>query len=213
MKYFILSFFLPVIFAMSAMTAKAQDDLPDVRRKTESFQRFKIPEMRKDIATFALAGISESVGALPLPKISYTRLANDSIVFEGDHIEVKIKLASFDPSKHKLSYDEKFLVRIDRKPYYGDYGKLPKTAISEISVLINKDTVAIPPAAYNDLFNMQFSYLDKGVERTTDAVYTSKDGSRIYIYLLCKDNSGSYEVTWIIQDGKYFRRVLDYGFL
>jgi hypothetical protein len=189
------------------------EDMPDSRKKTESFERFRIPDIRADLATFTLGGISESVGALPLDKISYTSLANDSILFEGEGIKAKVKIAVFDPAKHKLSFDEKFLVRIDRRPYYGDYGNTPKTGISEVSLIINNDTVFIPPAAYSDLYNMRFTYSDQGVERTRDAVYKSKDGRKIYLYLFSKDDTGSYEVTWIIQDKKYLRRVLDYGLM
>lgn len=191
----------------------AQDDLPDARRKTESFDRFHTKDLRADLATFTLSGISESVGLLPLEKIPYTSLGNDSIVFEGGGIKAKVKIGVFDPSKHKLIFDEKYLVRIDRKPYYGNYLVTPKTQIAEVSMIINNDTVFIPPAAYNDLFNLNFTYLDKGIERTTDAVYKSKDGRKVYLYLFCKDKTGSYEVTWIIQDRKYLRRVLDYGFM
>ena len=207
-------FFIFFIALLSSSIIKAQsDDMPDSRRKTESFERFRIPALRADIATFTLSGISESAGALPLKKISYTSLSNDSIVFDGNGIYAKVKTSPFDPAKHKLSFDEKYLVRIDRKPYYGGYPNVPKTYISEMYIILNKDTVAIPPAAYSDLYNLHFTYTDKGVERTTDAIYLSKDGHRIYFYLFCKDNTGSYEVTWIIQDGKYLRRVLDYGFM
>jgi hypothetical protein len=30
--------------------------------------------------------------------------------------------------------------------------------------------------------------------------------------MLNKDEYGSYEVTWVIQDNKYLRRVIDFGF-
>ena len=210
LKFFL--FFLITMFGTNLLFAQDYD-LPDARRKTESFERFHTRDLRADLATFTLSGISESVGAQPLQKISYTSLSNDSIVFEGSGIKAKVKIAPFDPAKHKLSFDEKYLVRIDRKGYYGNYGQIPKTQISDVSVLINNDTVYIPPTAYADLFNLNFTYLDKGVERTTDAIYKSNDGRTVYLYLFCKDRTGSYEVTWIIQDKKYLRRVLDYGFM
>lgn len=191
---------------------KAQDDdMPDTRRKTESFARFHYPGIRADLATFTLTGASESVGALPLQKINYSTLGNDSITFDGDGIKAKVKIAPFDPAKHKLYYDDKYLVRIDRGTYYGDYGNVPKTYISEVSVIVDNFPVLIPKIAYSDLYNLHFTYTSNGVERTTDAIYLSKDGHYIYLYLFCKNNSGSYEVTWIIQDKKYLRRVLDYG--
>lgn len=209
-KHF-LFFLITVCFAGSVL---AQDyDMDDSRRKTESFERFHTKDIRADLATFTLSGIGEGVGALPLEKITYTSLGKDSIVFEGKGIKAEVKIAPFDPTKHKLSYDDKYLVRIDHKPYYGNYSKMPKTEISSVTLIIRGDTVAIPPAVYSDLFNLNFTYNDKGVERTTDAVYLSKMGERVYIYLFSKDRTGSYEVTWIIQDRRYLRRVLDYGFM
>lgn len=189
------------------------DDMPDTRRKTEAFARFHYGSLRADLATFTLAGLSESVGAVPLQKIPYTSLNNNSITFEGEGIRAGVTIAPFEPAKHKLQYDDKYLIKIDRRPYYGNYGSVPKTEISVVSVIIGKDTVVIPPIAYSDLYNLNFTYSDKGVQRTTDGVYKSKDGHTIYLYLFSKDNTGSYEVTWIIQDGKYLRRVLDYGFM
>jgi len=192
---------------------KAQNDMPDTRRKTESFARFHYGNLRADLATFTLAGSSESVGAPPLQKINYTTLGNDSITFDGDGIKAKVKIAPFNPAKNKLYYEDKYLIKIDRRPYYGDYGSVPKTYISEVSMIVNNDTVFIPALAYSDLFNLHFTYTDKSAERTTDAIYLSKDGHYIYLYLFCKNNSGSYEVTWIIQDNKYLRRVLDYDIM
>jgi hypothetical protein len=191
----------------------AQDDMPDSRRKTESFSRFHYQDIRPDLATFTLAGISESVGAAPLKKITYSSLTNNAITFDGDGIKAKVVIAPFDPKKHKLNFDEKYLIRIDRRPYYGGYPNVPTTYISEVSMIINNDTVLIPPIAYFDLYNLQFTYPDKGVERTRDAIYISKDGHNVYLYLFSKDNTGSYEVTWIIQDKKYLRRVLDYNLM
>jgi hypothetical protein len=91
---------------------------------------------------------------------------------------------------------------------------MPKTCISNITMLIGKDTVAIPPSAYNDLFNLNLTYKDKtGKARSTNMIYFSKFDNRVYLYLFSKDESGSYEVTFVIHARKYERRVLDYGFL
>jgi hypothetical protein len=105
-------------------------------------------------------------------------------------------------------------VKIDRKYYYGDYGNLPKKQISQIRLMIGKDTIIIPAAAYSDFYNLNLSYEDKtGTQRSANAIYRSNDGRRLYLYLLSKDATGSYEVTWVIQDRKYLRRVVDYGFM
>jgi len=124
--------------------------------------------------------------------------------FDGTNIIVSVKTGIFDRTKHKLGYEEKYLLKIDGKPYYGDYGKLPKTTMEAITVIMGTDTIYMPPAAIADLYNPVFN--------SADAVYFSADKRRLYVYMLNKDNAGSYEVTWIIQDKKYLRRILDYGF-
>lgn len=193
--------------------AQKNYDYTDTRKKNESFTRVQQKDIRSDLASFTLAGISESVGKGELKKIPFTSFDNNSMIFSGENIKAEIGTAAFDPSKHKLDYDEKYLIKIDKKPYYGDYGAVPKTYISHVNFIIGGDTVSIPAAAYFDLYNLNLTYTDKGVQRTANGIYISKDGHKIYVYLLCKNNTGSYEVTWIIQDKKYLRRVLDYGFI
>lgn len=203
------------IFILYGFSCSAQKyyDYQDTRRKNESFAKLPRTEIRADLATFTLSGIDEAVGKDELQKIPFTNFGSDFMNFEGDNIKASIKLLPFDKTRHKLDYDEKYLIRIDRKPYYGGYGTIPKTYIGNISIIVDKDTVAIPTAAYADLYNVNLTYTDKGTLRSRNGIYKSKDGHRIYLYLFCKDATGSYEVTWIIQDKKYLRRVLDYGFM
>lgn len=200
-------------FLISLGCHASAQDFTDTRRYTESFVRLNPPDVRADVAYFAFKGISESANAPVLKKVRPTIVSTDSMVIEGHGIFVKVILKPFDPKAHKLSYDEKTLTRIDRRTYYGNYGSVPKTSIASLLLVINGDTIAIPPAAYSDLHNMNFTYRDKGVERTRDGVFVSKDGNKVYLYLFSKDGTGSYEATFIIIAGKYYRRVLDYGFL
>ena len=193
--------------------AQSSDDYQDTRRKNESFKKLPKTEIRADLATFTLTGIDEAVGKEELKKIPFSNFGDDYMNFQGDDVKASIKLSPFDAAKHKLDYDEKYLIRIDRKTYYGNYGNLPKTYISKIILTVGSDTVVIPAAAFFDLYNLNLTYTDKGTLRTRNGIYKSKDGHRIYFYLFSKDATGSYEVTWLIQDKKYFRRVLDYGFM
>lgn len=188
-------------------------DFQDTRKKNESFAKLPRTEIRADLATFTLAGIIDAVGKNELQKISFTFFGDNFMNFEGDSIKASIQLAPFDKSKHRLDYDDKYLIRIDRKTYYGNYGTIPQTDIRHITLIVDNDTVFIPPAAYADIYNLNLTYNDRGTLRSRNAIYKSKDGHRIYLYVFCKDNTGSYEVTWIVQDKKYLRRVLDYGFM
>lgn len=210
-------FFKGILFSAIIFIGKESlaQEITDTRRKTESFKRLQPADIRADVASFTYGGITESAQAPVLEKISPTIIKKDSIVIEGNGIYAKVSLEPFDPKVHKLMFDddEKTPIKIDRKTYYGDYGKMPRTEVSFVLMVIDGDTVDVPSYAYSDLKNMHFSYIDKGVERTGDAVFKSKDGKKVYLYLFSKDNTGSYEVTWIFLDKKYFRRVLDYSFL
>jgi hypothetical protein len=87
------------------------------------------------------------------------------------------------------------------------------SGIGSVIILIGNDTVPVPREAYADLYDFDFAYTDaSGVLRSQDRVYVSKDGRTIYIYLLDR-NVGGTEVTWIIRDKKYLKRVLDFGFM
>jgi hypothetical protein len=210
---------LSILFIGAAISAQAQSDAdyyPDARKKNENFLKVRDKDMRGHIATFALAGIDERMGKEPLrnvvPPVAY---GNDYISFEGHNVKVIIRSGKFEPEKHKLTYyNEKFLIKIDNKPYYGNYTQVPGNSIASITVLVGKDTVAIPATAYQDLHSPGFAYRDgAGTIRTHNRVYLSPDGKNIYIYMLNDEAKGKYEVTWIIQDKKYLQRVIDTGLM
>ena len=194
--------------------AQSNDDFSDTRTKKESFEKQKDKIFRSDLSGFTLAGIDESIGKSEMEKIPYSEYGTNFMTFEANGIKATVTTAPFVTGKHKMDYDEKYLIKIDKKPYYGNYGKLPLTMIKSITLTINGDSVNIPPSAYFDLYNLNFTFKDKqGVDRSSNGIYHSRDGHRLYLYLLCRDNSGSYEVTFVIQDKKYAFRVLDYGFM
>ena len=170
-------------------------------------------DVRSDAATFTMSGIDESVGKAPLLSIPVTGFTPNEIQFKGNGINVIITAGNFDAAKHKLTYSDKYLLKIDNKAYYGKYTLVPKHNIASVAVVIDKDSVAIPPAAYFDLYNPAFTYSDGSQLKTFAGVYQSADKRTVYIYMLNRDELGSYEVTWVIQDKKYLRRIVDYGFL
>lgn len=205
--------FIAISLLYNVAATAQSDDYIDTRRKNESFAKLPKDQIRSDLASFALNGISESIGKEQFKKIPFTAFGSDFMTFEGEGIKATIRSSPFDPAKHKLGYDEKYLIKIDKKAYYGGYGSMPFRYISNITLTVDGDSVNIPAAAYADLYNVNFTYNDKGVQRSTNGIYRSKDGHRIYLYIFSKDNTGSYEVTWIIQDKQYLRRVLDYGLM
>lgn len=192
----------------------AQDlDFPDFRNKKDNFAKISDKDIRADVASFALAGVDESIGKAPLAAVPVVDYGPNFIKYNNDNIQVTIKTGIFFPSRHKLMMQEGHLLRIDGKPYYGGViGEPPHTTIESITVLVGKDTVAIPPAAYFDLFDPKFSFRQNGETRSRNGVFLSGDKHTFYIYLLNVDNKGT-EYTFVIRDKQYLRRVVDWGFL
>jgi len=197
------------------LSALSQEDMPDYRPKRDKFTSIQDKDIRNDLASFTMAGIDESISKLPLNKIPLVELQKDHVIYKGDDITVTLTTGIFDPSAHKLLYfDEKWLVKIDGKGFFGNYGKIPRNNIKSVVVTIGKDSIVVPTEAYFDLYNPSFMYKDAGgTQRSLNSVYVSNDKRKIYIYMLSLDDRGSYEVTWIIQDKKYLRRVVDFGFM
>lgn len=208
---------IATVFALilfPSMHVCGQDlDYQDTRKKNESFAKLRVPNLRTDLTTFTLAGIGESVGQTDLQKIMPSEVSSNFIRFNENGIEVLIQLAPFDTAGHKFTYDDKYVTKIDKKTYFGDYGYLPRTHIKNISIKMDGKVVELPSAAYSDLYNVQTSYFFKGSQKTGTAIYISQTGHLMYLYLLSKKDKGSYEVTWIFQNGQYLRRVLDYDLL
>lgn len=208
--------FYSICFLILAVSAFAQEDdmIPTYRTKTVNFTKMTEKEARADLATFTLAGLDESTGKEPLPYAPVISYAADSVLLQKDNIKVIIKAGTFDKSKHKiLLYDEKYVTKIDNKPFYGVIGKMPTTTIDYIMVTVGRDTINIPATAYSDLYDPKFCR--PGAEAKTKCnlgVYFSKDNRRMYIYMLNGDERQGYEVTWIIQDKQYLRRVIDWDF-
>lgn len=202
---------MSVVFSMS-LIVNAQD-LPysDFRTKKESFSKLSDKQLRADLATFTKGGIDESVGKLPLRKIAPTLYTVNSMSFKEGDVDAQVTTGPFDPKGKKIMKQEEFVVKVNNKPMFGAYGELPRTSISDIRFLIGKDTLMVPPTAYTDLFNLNFTYKDRSnVQRTANGVFFSADKSHVYLYLLSRDEKGGYEVTWIFQDKQYLRRVIDY---
>ena len=211
MKYLI---YISLLFSYNTLFAQQSLDFQDTRNKKESFAKLQDKGVRFDLAGFTLSGIDESIGKSEMKKLPYTKYGNNYMTFEGDGMKATVTTDVYIVGKHRLDFDEKNLIKIDRKTYYGGYGSVPVTYIKNITMVLGGDSVVIPPSAYVDLYNLNFAFRDKQqVDRSANGIYRSRDGQRIYLYLFCKDQTGSYEVTFVIQNKKYAYRVLDYGFM
>jgi hypothetical protein len=210
----IMRILLCLLLSVGALPVLSQDlDFPDFRTKKDNFAKISEKDIRADVASFALAGVDESIGKPPLASLPVVDFGANFMKFANDNIQVTIRTGFFLAAKHKLMMQEGHLLRIDGKPYYGGVvGQPPHITIESITVIIGKDTVPIPPTATFDLYDPKFSFNQNGATRTRNGVFLSNDKHTFYIYMLNIDNKGT-EYTWVIRDKQYLRRVVDYGFL
>lgn len=203
---------------MIGFVSYAQDeDIPDYRSKRDLYKKIVDKEWRSDLAAFTLSSLDEALAKEPLPQLPLIEFKPNSIHFASDKVAVTIVAGTFDKTKHKLLYyDEKYVTKIDIKPFFAaKLGAMPIKTIQSVTIVAGADTIHLPDAAYNDLYDPVFckGNSNSNTAKCNTAVYQSKDGRRIYIYMLnSSDAKNGYEVTWIIQDKQYIRRVVDYGF-
>lgn len=195
-------------------TAFAQDDIPDYRTKRDNFLKMQEKDIRADLSQFTLGGVSESLVKHSLVAIPLQSIGTDAIIFSNDTAIIQITIGAFDATKHKVSwYDDKYAVKLDNKAFWGTPHTVPKHTITSVIAVIGSDTLVVPPAAYFDLYEPRLYYTDaKGTKKTYCSVYRSPDQRKYYIYMLNGEGTGRYEVTWVIQDKQYLRRVVDWEF-
>lgn len=205
--------FLPLLLLVSTICLAQDEEFRDFRNRKDNFNKISQKDVRADVATFTMAGIDESISKLPLKSVPVKSYGSNYMTFDDGNVQVTIKTGVFNESKHKIMLEEKHVVKIDGKPYYGNYGQMPRLTIEDITVLVGKDTVAIPKTAYFDLYEPSFFYTDKdGTSKTRNGVFLSNDGSTIYIYMLNTNFKGN-EYTWVIRNKQFLRRVVDFDVL
>ncbi len=131
-----------------------------------------------------------------------------------DHL-VSIDAVPFDTARHSLAYDSQTnaLRLIDDKPFWGTDGGIPKRRIQSVSYMHVKYMLVLPDSAIAGLYEPRFCYkANPKRKRPTTAyckVFRPEGTGRVYIYMQNGEGAGRYEVTWVIQDGEYYARVLD----
>lgn len=203
-----------LLLCLFTKIAVAQDDIPDYRTRKDNFSKMQEKDIRADLSQFTFAGISESLTKHKLTEVSVKNVNSSEVDFDNDTVQVQIKTGGFDATRHKVTwFDDKYAVKLDNHAFFGTENKPPTSSIASVIAVIYGDTVVVPQAAYADLYQPKLFFNDaKGSSKSYCNVYESADHRKYYIYMLNGDGTGRYEVTWVIQDKHYLRRVVDWGF-
>ena len=179
----IIIFFTQICFGQKCM-----------RTDQENFLKLKDDVIKREIATFSINGSSlikaDSLFTIRLQEIPLKKCSDSFVFFEKGNIyknELMIDI---------MSTEEVSQTRIKEiRLLYGRYGLL-----------------LLPDSVLADIYVPKFCdrYTKKGKPiKSNCKVFCSEDRRRVYIDMLNGEGSDRYEVTWVIQDGKYHTRVLD----
>lgn len=207
-----LKIFLPAFLSITTISLCAQEAFHDNR---ESFDNLPKGAIRKEVACFSTAGEDEKNNSIKPGKATIVKSGKNYSTFKYGNVTVNIKIKSFDRTKYKIKRNaDGHVTKINDKFVFGTDGGLPSTAFQSVEIIIDTDTVRLPQRAYADLFQPRICVAGGARESndTCPKIFISSDKKRIYIFSWHSDGAGAYEVTWVIRDKKYLRRVVDYAY-
>lgn len=126
--------------------------------------------------------------------------------FEQGKLKVKIEIEPFQIEGRELTYkeyskDERYLIEIDGKNYWGTDGGMPREQYRKITVQQGGKTISLPDSALENLFN-------PGLYPGNTKVTLNPKDNAIYITSFNSDGAGGYVVAFVIEGGKYKSRAV-----
>ncbi|MFW5708260.1 MAG: hypothetical protein ACOCX0_06325 [Bacteroidota bacterium] len=215
----VLSWLFLFFVAVHAQEQEQFFTLPDYKAIMESYFGLSDSVLRAEIGSFSFVGTmmgKDSVAGLKEFEVDDISLDNVSLLL--DDVSVSIAVSRFKPLEHTLGYvpGEDYLIYIDHKPYWGYDGRIPQRKIDSVVVNYEGFSAILPPESFSDLFEPNLCRRSgflffRGRTTCQTRAFLSADNNRIYIHMVNGRYPHYYEVTWIIQNGRYVGRVLDYS--
>ncbi len=191
--------------------------VPDYKGMMESFFSLNDSTIRAEIGSFSFTGSILGIsGKASLRQFELYSLTNHTITLGLDDKKVHISKMPFLSSGHHFGVygPQNHLYKIDGRYFWGFDGSKPTQRLHYIHVYIEDQRIDLPARAFRDIYEPNFctrESLFKRRECHTKA-FISDDGERLYIYMKNSRIPSLYEVTWIIREGKYLGRVVDYAY-
>ncbi len=126
----------------------------------------------------------------------------NSSLISTDECVLNVSSQKFNSKKYKITYkknntpNSEQVLKINGKEFWGtDYG-LPTTVYNKVFIKLKGKTINLP---IDGLFNPNLKATNMYVDKTTD---------RIYIIAKNGDGAGSYSTIWLIEKGKFSKRIV-----
>ena len=136
-------------------------------------------------------------------KIPFKNLSDSVVKFRIDTIELIVIKTKFNPKKNKLQYHKEdssisetsWLEKINGKEIWGTDGNVPEYQYGQITLSIGKNKINLP---MDNLYEPNFA---------STTVNFDKKNNTIYISAMNSDGAGGYAVLWIIENGRFKKRI------
>lgn len=168
-----------------------QDDNRSLFKGKEGFLNLPEGVIKNEIAFFSkkAANNRNSFTKVILNEISLKKCSDSFVFFEKGNLFASEIIVSIESKSigHSVFLKEVFYT------HYKCGFTLPDSVITDI---------------YAPVFCTEYTKKGKPIASSCK-VYQSEDESRIYIYILNGQGKNKYEATWVIQDDKYYTRIID----
>ncbi len=124
---------------------------------------------------------------------------SSTLTFKIAEVTITMTVTDFEATKHKLNFSKKvanFLEKINGATIWGTDGNIPKKQYGQILLQTGSSIIKLPK---ENLYEPNLS---------ATKVNFNADSNTIYLTALNSDGAGTYEVLWVIKDGKFIKQII-----
>ncbi|MBN9382692.1 MAG: SH3 domain-containing protein [Chitinophagaceae bacterium] len=129
-------------------------------------------------------------------------LRDGKLMIHNDSVTLQLTTAPFQARQHVLRKDKDgYVSTIDGRKPVGSDGSMPRQKLTAFRMTIGGNTVDIPAAAWNDIYEPTLE--------TCNVFFDTRTGF-MYIFIpSSSDGGGAYTIAWIFAKGRYVKRYVD----
>ena len=134
-------------------------------------------------------------------KLTKKQIIENEVILANRKVEIKITEKEFEKTKHSFNYykeNPNQLYLIDEKEIFGTDGNIPKKEYNSIVIKIDTLKIELPNEAIENLYEPNLEFTNANFDEKTET---------FYIQSLNGDGAGGYAIIWIIEKGKYKKRI------
>ena len=134
-------------------------------------------------------------------KLTKKQIIENEVILANRKVEIKITEKEFEKTKHSFKYykeNPNQLYLIDEKEIFGTDGNIPKKEYNSIVIKIDTLKIELPNEAIENLYEPNLEFTNANFDEKTETYY---------IQSLNGDGAGGYAIIWIIEKGKYKKRI------